>query len=121
MIFIAGISPKFKVLNQSNGVCPVCGKSVNFNVSKKYSVVTLFFIPIIPFGASYYLDCPNCKSIMSLSKAKGKKIEQGSVNTVNNSDMEIFQNNVGSVCTACGAKIIVNQNFCYHCGTRLKS
>ena len=119
MIFIAGVSPKIKFLDRSSGVCPACGKSVDFNVNKKYSVVTFFFIPIIPFGASYFISCPNCKSIMALSKNKGKEVEQGYNNVIYKSDIEILQNNAGPACTACGAKIIINQNFCYHCGVRL--
>ena len=118
MIFIAGVSPKIKSLDRSSGVCPACGKAVDFYVNKKYSVITFFFIPTIPFGASYFINCPNCESVMALSKNKGKEIEQGYTTVINNGDIEIMQNNAGPTCAACGAKIIFNQNFCYHCGVR---
>jgi len=117
MFFIIGVTPKIKSIGTGNGDCPACGKSVNFHLRKKSSVLTLFFIPLIPFGGAYRATCSNCDSIMSLSKERGKDFENGN-KIIHDSDLKILQNNVGAVCKSCGAKIIVNQNFCYHCGDK---
>jgi len=119
MFFIIGITPKLESLGRGSGVCLACGKAVDFHITKQYSVFTFFFIPIISFGASYLAECPNCDSLMTLSKEKGRDYEHGHRNTIYGGDMQIIKNNTGPSCSACGAKIIADQNFCYHCGTKL--
>jgi len=56
---------------------------------------------------------------MELSKEKGKDFERGINSTIYDADMRIVQNNAGPACASCGARIIVNQNFCYHCGAKI--
>ena len=119
MLFIIGVTPKTLPLGRGSGVCPACGKAVEFHISKQCSVFTFFFIPIFSFGTSYLANCPKCDSIMALSKEKGKDFEQGSNNMIYNSDLKILQNNAGPACSVCGAKIIANQNYCYHCGAKM--
>ena len=118
MIFIVGISPRHKPLGMVSCVCPACSGSVLAYLSKEYSVFTFFFIPIIPFGVSYLVSCPNCGSVMTLSKEKGRAFERGGSIVIYDSDLLILQNNAGPACPFCRAKIIVNQNFCYHCGAK---
>ena len=118
MLLIFGVFPKFKSLCNGNGICPACEKSVYFKLGKKYSVFSIFFIPLIPFGASYHATCSSCNSTMELTKEKGKNFEQGYNNTIHNGDMRILYNNASPVCPSCGARIIANQNFCYHCGVK---
>ena len=119
MLFIVGIKPGSKSLGKSQCVCPACGKSVDLQLSKDYSVFSFFFIPIFSFGASYLATCPNCASVMKLSREKGKSFEQAAGSVIHNGDLHILQNNADAVCPACGTKIITEQNFCYHCGVRL--
>lgn len=119
MFFIIGISPKSKLIGSCGCACPACGRAVNLDLSKKYSTFTFFFIPIIPFGASYLGSCPSCDSIMGLSKERGKAFERDSGTVIYTSDLQILQNNAGAACPVCGAKIIASQNFCYNCGSKL--
>jgi len=55
---------------------------------------------------------------MALSKEKGKIYERGGSIVIYDGDLQILQNNSGPACPYCRAKIIVNQNFCYHCGAK---
>jgi len=119
LFLIAGVTPKSKLLGRSRCVCPACGGTVNLNISKNYSVFTFFFIPTIPFGASYIATCPNCADVMKLSKEKGKAFEQNPGSVICGGDLHVMQNNAGRACPSCGTKIITSQNFCYHCGARL--
>ena len=119
MFFIIGITPKHKHIGKSNVVCPACGRRADLQISKEYSVFTLFFIPLIPFGASYYAHCAGCGSVMSLSKDKGKAFEGNPGVVIYDGDLQLIQNNSGPACPSCGAKIIVSQNFCYNCGNKL--
>ena len=117
--FIVGINPRSKPLGRSRCVCPACGRMADLQINRNYSVFTFFFIPIIPFGISYLATCPNCASVMKLSKEKGKSFEQNHGSAIYGGDLRITQNNAGHACPSCGAKIITNQKFCYHCGAKL--
>jgi hypothetical protein len=46
MIFIAGVSPKIKVLDQNPRRCPVCGLHQAYNKRMDH-YLSLFFIPIL--------------------------------------------------------------------------
>ena len=119
MFFIMGITPKRESLGKGGGVCLACGKPTNLKLKKEYSVFTLFFIPIIPFGTSYFAKCPNCDSIMAVAKQKGKELEQDPRGIIYAEDLELLQNNTGPACPSCSAKIITNQSYCYRCGGKL--
>jgi uncharacterized OB-fold protein len=57
---------------------------------------------------------------MKLTKEKGRGFEQNHGGAISDSDLQITQNNAAArACPSCGAQIITNQNFCYHCGARL--
>jgi len=57
---------------------------------------------------------------MKLTKDKGRAFEQNHDCAIYAGDLQITQNNAAAhACPSCGAQIITNQNFCYHCGARL--
>lgn len=119
MIFIGGVSPKIKPSGNAQGVCPACNRRVSFHACKKYSVVTLFFIPVIPFGASYLVTCSACASVLSLSKDKGRALETGKLHTIEYADLEILQNNAGRACPRCDGRVETGQKYCPTCGEKL--
>jgi len=119
VFFIFGFDSGHKFLGVSNGVCPACVRATQFHISKEYSVFTFFFIPLIPYNISYFAHCPECGSVMALSQEKGKAFERDPSVVIYDGDLQILQNNAGPTCPSCQAQIIVNQNFCYHCGTKL--
>ena len=119
MLFIFGITPKIETVGRGRGVCLSCGRAVDFHISKKQSALSLFFIPIIRFGTAYRVKCPKCGGVMALSKEKGKDLEHDNRSMIYADDLEVVEKSAGPICPSCGAKIIVNQNFCYQCGAKL--
>jgi len=117
MFFIVGINYRSKPLGDSGCVCPACGKMADLHINKNYSIFTFFFIQIFPFGAYYRATCPNCASVMKLSKKKGKSFERDHSIVIYDGDLHILLNNTGRACPSCGAEIITDQNFCSNCGT----
>lgn len=45
--------------------CPVCGQTGSFQPVKSGRFISLFFVPLIPIGASRAIQCPNCRSLFS--------------------------------------------------------
>ena len=119
MIFIGGISPRIKPAGVASGTCPACGRAASIHVSKKYSVVTLFFIPVIPYGTEYIATCSSCASVMLLQKEKGRAVEHDPAAVIDGSELQILKNNVGTTCPGCNARISSNRNYCPTCGERL--
>jgi len=119
MIFIGGVGSHIKAVGAVEGTCPACGRSASLHVTKKYSVVTLFFIPVIPFGAEYIATCPSCASLMELRRDKGKQIEKQPGAILYPDDLQVLKNNRGITCSRCGARVQPGQNYCPTCGERL--
>ena len=92
MFFIIGISPKHEPLGRTVCMCHACGKTADLFISKKSFVFTFFFIRLIPFGASYFAECPNCGSIMALSKEKGKAFERDTNSMIYPGYLQILHN-----------------------------
>lgn len=136
MIFIAGIIDKVKDIGNANGACPICRKNNILHVNKKYSIVTLFFIPTIHFAAEYFAICTHCSSVFILEKQKGKKVEKGIYGEILEQDLKIFQNNYNNThsnsykdertyksdekytCPECGQLVDKSSNFCQNCGKK---
>ncbi len=49
-------------------MCNYCNREGVWQLVIVRTWFTLFFIPIIPYGKSYQISCPNCKSFFELSK-----------------------------------------------------
>ncbi len=59
-IFIGGITPRIKRLNEEPGICPNCGHSSLYRVRIDH-YLNIFFIPLFPVkkGSPVYL-CKKC-------------------------------------------------------------
>jgi hypothetical protein len=103
MIFIAGVSPKTKVLDQNPRRCPVCG--LNRAYSKRTDLYfNLFFIPIIRVkkGAPFIM-CERCEQV---GHGPGPNFyEQQSKDAGN--------------CRYCGKALDKDFKYCPHCGKRV--
>ena len=116
MFFIAGVGSRVKPTGSGDCICPACGRQVSLHTLKKYSVVTFFFVPIIPFGTNYLATCPSCASVMQLDKGKGRSLERDPETRLYPEDLQVVQNNAGPTCLHCGARVSQSQNFCPNCG-----
>jgi len=119
MIFVAGISPKLKPTGSTECPCPACGRIASLYIVKQYSAVTLFFIPVILFGAEYIATCSSCASTLALPKDKGRALERDSGARLYPEDLSIVKNNAGQCCNRCESRVQPDQNFCPKCGGKL--
>ncbi len=69
MIFIFGISPKEQTIGPAEErICPRCNNQRFWILKKSSQWFSLFFIPLIPFGSKYFMQCPICGEAEFLSK-----------------------------------------------------
>jgi rubrerythrin len=103
MIFIAGLSPKTKVLDQNPRRCPVCGlQQAYFKRVDHY--LSLFFIPVLRVkkGAPF-LMCGRCQGAFS---EFGQEVSPS-------------QGETGLRCRFCGKSIRQTFSYCPHCGKKI--
>ena len=119
MIFIAGVSPRLRQLGFAGGVCPACGVSGRLHIVKQSQYISLFFIPLIPFGGEYIATCGGCASVSALRKESGKRFEREPERPLGLHDLELIKNNHGARCSRCGRRAEPGYVYCPGCGDRL--
>lgn len=73
MIFIFGIdSVKKNIGPIEEKLCPNCSNSKHWMLQKSSSLISLFFIPLIPISKSYSINCPICNFS---SEVKGEELQ----------------------------------------------
>jgi RNA polymerase subunit RPABC4/transcription elongation factor Spt4 len=103
MIFIAGVSPKIKVLDQNPRRCPICG--LNQAYSKRTDhYLSLFFIPIfrVKKGEPFIL----CDSCEQTGYRPGPDVNQQQPEDIR-------------TCRYCGKALDRDFKFCPHCGKKV--
>jgi len=103
MIFIAGISPKVKVLDQNPRRCPVCGLHQAY-YKRMDHYLSLFFIPILRVKKGEpFIMCDRCEQT---AHEPGPDF--------------IRQAHEGvSICRSCGKALDKDFKYCPHCGKRI--
>ncbi|MCL2856510.1 MAG: zinc ribbon domain-containing protein [Oscillospiraceae bacterium] len=119
MIFIAGISPRLKQLGFAGGICSTCKASGRLHIVKQSQCVSLFFIPLIPFGGEYIATCGSCASVFALRKEAGKRFEREPERPLSSHDFEVIKNNHCMRCSRCGHRAEPGFVYCPGCGSRL--
>ena len=119
MIFIAGVSPRIKQLGFAGGVCPACGASGRLHIVRQSQCVSLFFIPLIPFGGEYIATCGSCASVCALRKEAGKLFERDPGLPLHPHDLELIRDNRVLRCSRCGHRAQPGFVYCPGCGDRL--
>jgi RNA polymerase subunit RPABC4/transcription elongation factor Spt4 len=103
MIFIAGVSPKIKVLDQNPRRCPACGLSQAY-YKRTDHYLSLFFIPIFRVKkGDPFIMCDRCEQTIH---EFGPEFTQK-------------QNKEALGCKYCGKVIDSDFKFCPHCGKRI--
>lgn len=127
-IGIFGVENKNKEIKILDNIsCKICKGTVTGKLIKNYNFFHFFFIPLFKWNETYYVKCTGCKSLYTISKDKGKAIENGEnieitywdlqeVNIQYNSN-DYFRENI---CLRCGREIDSNFTYCPHCGERSK-
>jgi zinc-ribbon family len=60
MLFLFGVRTKAKSMGQTERSCTKCARPTMHNAIEARRWFTLFFIPVIPLGASYAVRCGVC-------------------------------------------------------------
>lgn len=103
MIFIAGVSPKIKVLDQNPRRCPVCGLNRAF-YKRIDHYLSLFFIPIFRVKRGEpFLACDHCEQSLHPPPQ----------------DFKRPQSEDAWVCRYCGKTLDKDFKYCPHCGKRV--
>ncbi|MGD8880565.1 MAG: zinc ribbon domain-containing protein [Desulfobacterales bacterium] len=103
MIFIAGVSPKIKVLDQNPRRCPVCGLHQAY-YKRMDHYLSLFFIPIFRVKKGEpFIICDRCEQT---AHAPGP-------------DVTPQQPEDARTCRYCGKTLDQNFKYCPHCGKRV--
>lgn len=76
MIIVQGTRGFVKNRGTSKGYheCGNCTQTRRFRVISELRVITLFWIPILPYAHKYYLVCPMCNARYKISKAQAMEL-----------------------------------------------
>ncbi|MEJ2098621.1 MAG: zinc ribbon domain-containing protein [Desulfobacterales bacterium] len=103
MIFIAGVAPKIKILDQNPRRCPVCG--LNQAYYKRIDhYLSLFFIPILRVKKGQpFIMCERCeKSFHEFDSDFIRRQQEGA-----------------GTCRYCGKRLDKDFKYCPHCGQKV--
>ena len=121
MFFMMGVTQKREDLDFVQMVaCDVCGAYGRMNVYVIYSVLSLFFLPVYKWNRRYYVEMSCCRSLYELDSEVGRGIENGTVTSIDESDLVLIKGNCSSYkkCSCCGYETEEDFNFCPKCGNR---
>ncbi len=103
MIFIAGVQPKTRRLEDSHRLCPSCG-SGRVYLTRIDHYLSIFFIPIVPIRRGEpMLSCENCGAILT---------ETGQALWTRKTEEK-------NTCPHCGRALERDFSYCPHCGARV--
>lgn len=102
--------------------CKYCDKKGHSHLIKSYSYFHFFFIPVFKWNENYYVFCESCNRIYTISKEKGKRIENGEKNVLNYWDLKDAENYYNNkYCSYCNKEVDLDFEYCPYCGKNLKS
>lgn len=128
-IGIFGIENKDKEIKIIDNVnCKICDSATKGKLIKNYSFFHFFFIPLFKWNENYYIVCSECNSLYTISKEKGKAIENGDNIEISYWDLQEVDNEHNNDngyyeikrCTYCGEQIKSQFKYCPHCGRQTK-
>lgn len=122
-IGIMGIDVKSKEIRDINNItCKHCGRFGMYKLVKEYSYFHFFFIPLFRWGVKYYLISRCCQNVFSISKEKGKRLEDGLDTFVDTDELQYEYNGKGQAknnCFNCGSVIDSSFEYCPRCGNKV--
>ena len=123
MFFMMGIMDGRKDFDfNQTMICSLCGKYGRYQVFMTYTVLSLFFIPVIKWNKHYYVQTSCCNTVYELDPELGKRIAHGE-------NVEILPQHLTGVgggrydcsykhCPQCGFTTSEDFEFCPKCGRR---
>ncbi|MFW6374281.1 MAG: zinc ribbon domain-containing protein [Thermodesulfobacteriota bacterium] len=103
MIFIGGITPKIKILDDEPVLCPVCGLA-QARYKRVDHYLNLFFIPLFRVKKGEpFLMCDRCERAV---QEMGPEYEQ-------------YIEKAEAACPECGRSLHPEFRYCPHCGKKV--
>lgn len=126
-IGIFGIENKDKEIKIINNItCKRCNKTIRGKLMKNYDFFHFFFIPLFKWNESYYIVCNECNSVYTISKDKGKAIENGDNIEISYWDLQEVNNEYNNNgyyernrCQNCGEEVESTFKYCPNCGSKI--
>lgn len=122
MFFMIGINEGRKQLPFDQLIiCDRCGRYGHYQVFMTYTVLSLFFIPILKWNKRFYVQTSCCQTVYELSPEIGKRIARGESLELRPEDLTIiksrsrYQNPIRT-CLGCGYSTDQDFDFCPKCG-----
>jgi len=103
-IFIGGVQPKKRQVDDQPRTCPSCGLP-SARLKRLDYYISLFFIPLIPIKqGEQFLECERCGGMFS---------ETGEMK------QDVFPQIPSKTCSRCGEPDEPRLRYCPHCGQQL--
>ena len=103
MIFIAGVQPRTRTIDNNPRLCPLCGEAQAY-LKRVDHYLSIFFIPLVPVSRGKpTIVCERCGGI---SDEMGRGIGIGATRDV-------------LLCKRCGRELERKFTFCPYCGERI--
>lgn len=126
-IGIFGIENKDKEIKIIDNInCKRCNKIIRGKLIKNYNFFHFFFIPLFKWNESYYIVCNECNSVYTISKEKGKSIENDDNIQISYWDLQEVNNEYNNngdyginKCKNCGEEVESRFKYCPHCGSKI--
>ncbi|CAI3196223.1 zinc ribbon domain-containing protein [Clostridium neonatale] len=113
-------SAEIKILN--NLICERCKQIVKAKLILKLDFFHFFYIPIFKWNVEYYVQCERCNAIYTISKEKGRAIENNEEVQMTYWDLKDAFNDIyyNSKCLNCGREVDRQYSYCPYCGEKIK-
>lgn len=126
-IGIFGIENKDKEIKIIDNItCKRCNKIIRGKLMKNYDFFHFFFIPLFKWNENYYIVCNECNSVYTISKEKGKSIENEDNIEISYWDLQEVNNEYNNNgyyginrCQNCGEEVESRFKYCPHCGSKI--
>lgn len=121
MFFIMGISNGENKINFLQTIlCKCCGQFGRNEAFMTYTMLSLFFIPVLKWNKHYYVKTSCCKTVYEVSSELGKRIVKGEQIELMDKDLSMVNGKiVYKRCYKCGFTTGENFEYCPKCGEKL--
>ena len=122
MFFIFAITPAVKEIDFSQSIiCKSCGRCGRLNAFVRYTVLSIFFIPVFKWGKKYFVKSCCCGTLYSLDKETGRALARGEIRELSEDELHRETERGDPLCPRCGCPVSLDFEFCPRCGEKLNN
>jgi len=76
MFLLFGTSTRQALLTVVDFACRACGRSVDQQVVRRATKLSLFFVPLVTVSKRYQVQCTNCGAVTPLSRQQAEHSQE---------------------------------------------